>query len=118
MPARPYVVKKSLYGSRWQHYRLAQLRAEPLCRLCLETTGRPVPATVVDHIERHDGTHADPRFWDPNNFQSLCKPCHDAVKQALDRSGFARGYDARGLPLYPGSRRHTMAASSIRSGTK
>lgn len=99
-PSAPRVVKKSLYGWRWQHYRLAQLRAEPLCRFCL-ALGRPVPASVVDHIERHDGTHADPRFWNPANFQSLCKPCHDSVKQQLDRRGAARGFDADGLPLYP-----------------
>jgi 5-methylcytosine-specific restriction protein A len=72
--------------------------------MCL-AEGRPVPATVVDHIERHDGTHADPRFWDMRNLQSLCKPHHDSVKQQLDRKGFARGYDAQGLPLYPDARR-------------
>jgi 5-methylcytosine-specific restriction endonuclease McrA len=65
-----------------------------------ERLGRLTPATVVDHIRRHAG-HADPLFWDTGNLQSLCKPCHDAVKQALDRTGRARGYDIRGLPLYP-----------------
>jgi 5-methylcytosine-specific restriction protein A len=98
--SKPKPKTKSLYGSRWQPYRLAQLRAEPLCRFCLQR-GRLTPATVVDHIERHDGTWRDPRFWNPANFQSLCKSCHDGVKQALDRSGRARGYDANGLPLYP-----------------
>ena len=98
------VAKRSLYGRRWRRYRLAQLRAEPLCRFCLDL-GRLTPATVVDHIRRHRG-HADPLFWDVNNFQSLCKNCHDAVKQALDRTGRARGYDVNGLPLYPaGDRR-------------
>jgi hypothetical protein len=100
-PGRPghSVAKKSLYGRRWRRYRLAQLQRHPLCAMC-ERLGRLIPATVVDHIRRHRG-HADPLFWDRENFQSLCKPCHDAVKQALDRSGRARGYDVRGLPLYP-----------------
>jgi 5-methylcytosine-specific restriction enzyme A len=93
------VAKKSLYGRRWRRYRLAQLQAFPLCAFCLEL-GRLTPATVVDHKRRHAG-HADPLFWDRANFQSLCKPCHDAVKQALDRTGRARGYDENGLPLYP-----------------
>ena len=93
------VAKKSLYGRRWRRYRLAQLQANPLCAMC-ERLGRLTPATVVDHIRRHRG-HADPLFWDRENFQSLCKSCHDAVKQALDRTGRARGFDARGLPLYP-----------------
>lgn len=99
--------KRSLYGSRWRRYRLAQLQAEPLCRFCLDR-GLLVPATVVDHIERHDGTHSDPRFWDSGNFQSLCKRCHDSVKQAIDRTGRARGFDAQGLPLYPDPRRPVL----------
>lgn len=94
------MAEKSLYGRPWRRYRLAQLQAHPLCAMCLEL-GRPVPATVVDHVRRHNGTHADPLFWDAANFQSLCKHHHDAVKQAIDRSGRARGYDAAGLPLYP-----------------
>lgn len=36
--------------------------------------------SVVDHIEAHRGDMA--LFWDRNNWQTLCKPCHDSVKQA------------------------------------
>lgn len=94
---------KSLYGRRWRKYRLAQLRANPLCRFCLDR-GLIVPATVVDHIQRHAG-HGDPLFWNTDNHQSLCKRCHDSVKRQLDRKGWARGYDEQGLPLYPDARR-------------
>jgi 5-methylcytosine-specific restriction protein A len=89
----------SVYGYRWRRYRLAQLRSEPLCRMCA-TQGLVVPATVVDHIKRHAGDR-DPLFWDSTNLQSLCKRCHDRVKQQIERKGWATGYDVRGLPLYP-----------------
>lgn len=96
-------VGKSLYGWRWQRYRTAQLRGNPLCRMC-EARGLIVPATVVDHIVRHAG-HGDPLFWDTSNHQSLCKRCHDSIKAQLDRKGWARGFDQDGLPLYPDAQR-------------
>ena len=62
------------YGSRWQKARKRYLRQHPLCVKCYEK-GMAVEATVVDHIKPHRG---DPvLFWDENNWQSLCKPCHD-----------------------------------------
>ena len=73
---------KSLYGWRWQRYRMAQLQANPLCRFCFER-GLIVPAVVVDHVVRHQG-HDDPLFWDTANLQSLCKRCHDSIKEQLD----------------------------------
>ena len=94
---------KSLYGRRWRKTRLLHLQAKPLCRYCLDQ-GLIVPATVVDHVVRHAG-HADPLFWDTGNLQSLCKRCHDSIKAQLDEKGWARGFDAQGLPLYPDARR-------------
>ena len=62
--------------------------------------GRVTMATVVDHIEPHKG---DPElFWDEDNWQGLCKPCHDGAKAELERTGRIRGCDADGLPLDPG----------------
>ena len=44
---------QKLYGSA--HWRAkAQLRAEPLCRLCA-VNGKVTPAQVADHIQRHEG---------------------------------------------------------------
>jgi len=100
MARKASVAKKSLYGSRWRRYRLAHLREHPLCVFCLPL-GLLTPATVVDHIRKHNGSHADPLFWDCSNFQSLCKSCHDRTKQQIDRTGWARGFDVHGLPLYP-----------------
>ena len=80
----------------WQALRGQQLRLEPTCRLCRQA-GRVTPATVADHIEPHRGDRA--RFFDPANLQSLCKTCHDGVKQAYEKSGHLKGSGLDGLPL-------------------
>lgn len=39
---------------------------------------------VCDHIKPHRG---DERlFWDEGNLQTLCKTCHDTVKQAEEQA--------------------------------
>lgn len=85
-----------LYDARWQRRRVQQLREEPLCRLCL-SLGRIMPASVADHITPHRG---DPVLFD-GPLQSLCKRCHDSIKQQQEKSGTFRGCDANGLPLDP-----------------
>lgn len=86
-----------LYGRRWAKKRARQLQDEPLCRLCLKA-GRLTPATVADHIEPHRN---DPvKFW-KGRLQSLCATCHNAVKQAQEKTGHLRGGDLDGLPLDP-----------------
>lgn len=86
------------YGSRWQKARLTFLRRPEnvLCRLC-KAAGRVELATVVDHVVPHRGDQT--LFWDTNNWQPLCKPCHDSDKQSVERGGSGRrvvGLD--GLP--------------------
>jgi 5-methylcytosine-specific restriction protein A len=66
---------RSLYGARWRKARLLYLQQHPLCVQC-QAQGRVTLAGVVDHIRDHDGDQA--RFWSESNWQSLCKPCHDA----------------------------------------
>lgn len=62
------------YDRRWRKARLHFLSKNPLCVLCLEND-RIEPALIVDHIQPHRG---DMRlFWDVNNWQALCKSCHD-----------------------------------------
>lgn len=62
------------YSRRWQKISRQYLAAHPLCVKCLER-GIYTKATVVDHIRPHRGDTA--LFWDPGNWQPLCKPCHD-----------------------------------------
>jgi 5-methylcytosine-specific restriction enzyme A len=63
------------YSRRWRLARRCWLSANPYCVLC-ERHGRVIAATVVDHIEPHRGNET--LFWNPRNWQSLCKRCHDA----------------------------------------
>lgn len=84
--------------ARWQALRSARLAAEPLCRMC-RAFGRVTAAGVVDHIKPHRG---DARlFFDPGNLQSLCKPCHDRHKQAMERGHATPGANADGSPVDP-----------------
>lgn len=62
------------YDRRWQKARVRYLRSHPLCVKC-QQADRLVVATVVDHIEPHQGDKI--LFWDERNWQSLCKQCHD-----------------------------------------
>lgn len=95
--ARPW---RALYNTKaWHRLRWHQLQAEPLCRLCAQL-GSTTAATVVDHIVPHKGDHG--LFHDPDNLQSLCKTCHDSVKQRQEVRGVLVGCDAAGAPLDPG----------------
>ena len=59
------------YGAKWRKLRLMFLRANPLCRECLNQ-GIIKEATDVDHIIplKNGGTNE----W--SNLQSLCHECH------------------------------------------
>lgn len=102
------------YGYRWQQARLTYLDEHPLCAMH-EKRNEVVAAFVVDHIVPPRMVEAlasrDPAkiraaqalFWDSNgNWQSLCKHCHDSVKQAQERSGFVSGCGADGVPIDAG----------------
>lgn len=62
------------YDSRWRKARAAFLQRNPLCAECRKN-GVLTPATVVDHIIPHRGDLK--LFWDEENWQPLCKNCHD-----------------------------------------
>jgi 5-methylcytosine-specific restriction endonuclease McrA len=66
------------YTTAWQKARAVYLVEHPLCVFCARE-GRLTAATVVDHIQAHQGDYE--RFWDPDNWQALCKPHHDRTKQ-------------------------------------
>ena len=62
------------YDARWRAARKRYLQRHPLCVEC-QREEKLVPATVVDHIIPHRGDEA--LFWDVNNWQAMCKACHD-----------------------------------------
>lgn len=96
MPA--FGVKSSLYNYQWQKARKAFLIANPFCVEC-EKRDVLVEATVVDHIIPHKEDLK--LFWDRDNWQPLCKPCHDRYKQRLEKSGRVAGCSVDGVPIDP-----------------
>ena len=83
---------------KWKSLRDAQLAKEPLCRYCI-SIGRVMAADTVDHIVAHRGNIE--LAFDPENLQSLCKPCHDVHADAKDREKVMAGCDADGYPIDP-----------------
>ncbi|WP_257018544.1 MULTISPECIES: HNH endonuclease [unclassified Paenibacillus] len=77
------------YNGQWRKAREGYLRKHPICVEC-EAEGQGTTATVVDHIIPHKGD--DTLFWDSNNWQALCKRCHDIKTVTMD-GGF--GNDVR-----------------------
>lgn len=88
--------RKLYKTARWQRMREYQLTMEPLCRYCLERE-EVTAATVCDHVKAHGGD--EHVFWDPNNLQSLCAPCHDGMKQRIDNGQNVVRFGADGWPL-------------------
>ena len=85
-----------LYNTKaWKRRRAHQLAIEPLCAFHLQR-GDAVPATVADHKHRHNG---DPALFFGGELQSLCKPCHDSLKQAEEIAGFSKEAGADGWPV-------------------
>lgn len=77
---------RALYKTpQWQAIRVAVFADEPLCRRC-HASGLVVPATVVNHVERH---HGDPVKFFAGPFEPLCKPCHDGEVQREERRAAA-----------------------------
>ncbi|MDF2809516.1 MAG: endonuclease [Microvirga sp.] len=76
--------------------RIAQLTASPLCRFCIEREVVEV-ATVVDHERPHRGDEV--LFWDTNNLQSLCAPCHDGTKKRIEMGKDVVRFSADGWPV-------------------
>lgn len=90
---------KRLYDTyRWKKESLAFKEENPLCVYC-QRQGRVVPAQVVDHITPHKGDEA--LFWGQDNWQALCKRCHDSAKQVKENKGLYPGCGTDGLPLDP-----------------
>lgn len=89
---------RALYGTqRWRRRSAHQLLMSPLCVMCL-ARGITCAASVADHIVPHRGD-VD-AFWG-NELQSLCKPCHDRIKQREEARGYSDSIDADGWPIDP-----------------
>jgi 5-methylcytosine-specific restriction enzyme A len=58
----------------WERLRLLVLHRDPICMDPFKTACHN-PSTVADHIRDHHGDSY--LFWDINNLQGLCEPCHN-----------------------------------------
>lgn len=84
------------YGlEKWKRKRKRQLKAHPLCKLCLDKS-LVVPASVVDHVEPHRG---DKYKFDNGALQSLCQHCHDSVKHTIEVRGYSTEIGLDGWPV-------------------
>ena len=82
-PARAGTTARG-YGWQWQQLRLRILQRDLyMCQAC-KRAGRITPARDVDHRINKAAGGTD----DPDNLQSLCKPCHEA-KTDLEATGQA-----------------------------
>lgn len=80
-PYQQHTARSADYGTaRWQKARLAHLQQHPLCVECLKRK-RTTEATIVDHITP---VRLGGGMWDAGNYQSLCRPHHQA-KSARER---------------------------------
>ena len=86
------------YDHRWRKARVNFLASNGLCIAC-KRSGKVVKATIVDHIIPHKGNPT--LFWDPKNWQPLCKRHHDITKQRIEKGNALIGVDAKGRPTHP-----------------
>ncbi|MCB1476619.1 MAG: HNH endonuclease [Rhodobiaceae bacterium] len=70
--------------ARWQKLRWSVLVRDLFtCRMCKRIEA-DTSKLVADHIKAHRGDEA--LFWDAENIQTLCKPCHDSAKQQEEQA--------------------------------
>lgn len=85
--------------SRWQKLRWSVLVRDAFtCRMCHRIEA-DTSRLVADHKTPHHGNET--LFWDDTNLQTVCKDCHDGVKQRADKTGAIIGSDADGRPTDP-----------------
>ncbi len=87
-----------LYDATWNKLSKAFRGRNPLCVYCLQI-GKVTRSEVVDHIIPHKGNGE--LFYDQDNWQTLCKHCHDSVKAKEEARGYAVGSGADGMPIDP-----------------
>jgi 5-methylcytosine-specific restriction protein A len=96
----------------WAIRRRDQLANYPTCLFC-EKNGITRIATVADHNPRHNGDWHQ-FFCGP--LISICKPCHDSVKQSEESLGYSADVGADGWPTDPKNPFHQGVKSPSRQG--
>ena len=83
---RKHPEHQKMYSRDWGKFRKMYLAEHPLC-VNWETCHNA--ATVVDHIQDHEGDWE--KFWELSNLQPMCAQCHN-VKTAKTK-GFGKQID-------------------------
>lgn len=68
---------------RWRNVRKHHLMNNPLCVHCRDK-GLITAATVLDHIKNvgsYEEHERETAFWNEDNWQGLCVPCHNRKSQ-------------------------------------
>ncbi|MEO1747630.1 MAG: HNH endonuclease signature motif containing protein [Pseudomonadota bacterium] len=75
---------RKLYNTaRWRRTRLVVFRRDSFtCQMCGQIEGDP-SKLHCDHIEKHNGN--EQLFFDYNNLQTACIPCHNSTKQSQEK---------------------------------
>ena len=68
--------------ARWASIRNMVLGRDPYCTRC-NAQGVTTPSTVANHIKPHKGDYD--LFWDMENLEGVCAPCHNSVIQSEER---------------------------------
>jgi len=71
------------YDHEWRKARAEYLASHSHCIEC-HTHGVARLATVVDHVIPHRGDKH--LFWHRANWQPLCAPCHNSIKQRIENA--------------------------------
>jgi 5-methylcytosine-specific restriction protein A len=71
------------YTNEWLRAAADFRRRHPLCAMCLKL-GRYTPCQCVDHVIPHRGDAE--LFWNEDNWQSLCNPCHNGPKRRIEEA--------------------------------
>lgn len=76
--------------SKWKELRWEVLTRDKFtCKRCDEAQV-DTSLLVADHIIPHRGDAS--LFWNKKNLQTLCKSCHDSIKQAEELRELTRGF--------------------------
>jgi 5-methylcytosine-specific restriction protein A len=101
------------YTNVWSRARDGYLDRHPLCVYCAKAN-RVMAANVVDHIVPHRGNLE--LFWNEDNWQSLCAPCHNSTKRREENAArrLAANSSAIGRDQGGGSRGVKVKAVCVR----
>ena len=86
----PYERRTPRDLTRYRRERARYLSAHPLCAEC-ERKGLTVAATELDHITPYK--KRPDMFWDTDNWQGLCQPCHMSKTASENRRKVGCGVD-------------------------